>query len=239
MPSMTFWMCSGPRNADELDPARHFPAVHTGSEGLVLQLLGHRLGLEVVDAVGTDQAARVHQPAQLVAGAQDLVEVGLRGDVREVRVPVRQHGVDDLLRVAVLAQARDPAVRVLVRVLLPVQIVQEAGQTPCFLVGSVFAGVEAHGGLHRVHVLPEPLVVDPFVQQGQRVLAAGHRASSLVGWVHTLDEGHRRDSAHSSQRGFRAAHTWRPWKIRRWASSVQRSRGKSFMRSRSMRTGSG
>ncbi len=100
-------------------------AVHSGREGRLLQLLAHRLRLERLDAVGTDEAAGVDEAGELVAGKQGLLQRRVARQLQVLRMG--ETGLDDLLRLALLAQDRSAVLRVLVerRVDLVVEVVEE------------------------------------------------------------------------------------------------------------------
>ena len=58
-----------------------------------------------------------------------------------------------------------------VGVTLPVEVVDEAGQAPALLIGTQLPRVVAHRGLDRKAVLPQAGILDPLVQQRERLLA--------------------------------------------------------------------
>jgi hypothetical protein len=116
--------------------------MNAGRERRLLQLLAHRLRLEAFEPVRPHEAARVDEPAQLVTGEERLLEqrVARKGQV----LGVRQHRLDDLLRVALLAQDRRAVLRVLVkrRMDLVVEVVEERRDAPELLVLAELGGVE-------------------------------------------------------------------------------------------------
>ena len=61
--------------------------------------------------------------------------------------------MDSFLRVAEFPQPGNTDVRVLVRMPLPVQVVQQPGQAPQLFILAHEAGVVAYRRLHSVHVL--------------------------------------------------------------------------------------
>ena len=60
------------------------------------------------------------------------------------------------------------------RILLPIQIVQQTGEAPDLLVIAGLARVGPHCGFNRLHVIDERRVLHPFIQQLQRFFAVGH-----------------------------------------------------------------
>ena len=54
---------------------------------------------------------------------------------------------------------------------LPVEIVDQTGQPPALLVRPALARIGAHAGFDRVAVLAQIDVLDPLVEQSQRLLA--------------------------------------------------------------------
>jgi len=96
---------------------------------------------------------------------------------------VGQDRVDHLLRIAPLPELLHRLQGMLVGVLLPVQVVEEARQPPellLLLVGvEVLPGVAADAPLHPVHVLPKVHVLDPLFEELHGVSTVGHRRSSL------------------------------------------------------------
>ena len=192
----------GPREPQQLHPARDLLAAHTCGEGLVPELLRHRLRAQVVDPVGAHETAGHHEAGEFVAGHEHAVELGLRldsGVVGTVREDRPSHG----LRVASSLELGHCGLRMLLRVQLPVQIMQEAGKPPDVLVRTAQAGIVPDGSLHGEHVFLEPGTLDPGVQERERVFSVRHLAQ-------TLDEGQRNATLHASQRGVRAAQTARP-----------------------------
>ncbi len=75
----------------------------------------------------------------------------------------------------------DRGERVVLRVLFPVEVVEEPRQAPQILVLAAHAGVVPNGGLHGVHVLAETLVLDPLLEEGDGVVAVGHGQSGFGG----------------------------------------------------------
>jgi hypothetical protein len=56
---------------------------------------------------------------------------------------------------------------------LPIEVVQQTGDSPLFHILSIFHSIEAHGGFHRKHVLDEVVVFDIFTDKGKGFFA-GH-----------------------------------------------------------------
>ena len=127
-------------------------AVHAGGERRLLQLLPHRLRLEALEPGRADERARVHEAGELVAREERLLQRRVAGQ-REV-LGMREHGLDDLLRVALLAEDRRAVLRVLVerRVDLVVEVVEERGDAPELLVPAELARVRGRRSLDRERV---------------------------------------------------------------------------------------
>src|SRR5207245_6500155 len=104
--------------------------MHAGREGRLLELLLDRLRLETLEPGGTYERAGVHEPAQLVAREQRLLQLCVPREPE--MLGMREHGLDDLLGIALLAQDRGTVLRMLVerRVHLVVEVVQERGHAP-------------------------------------------------------------------------------------------------------------
>ena len=115
---------------DQLGALVDLVAVHAGREGRLLQLLAHGLWLQGVDAVRAHEAAGVNEARQLVAGEQRPFERGVPWH-REV-LGVGEHGLDDFLGPAFLAEDRRAVLGVLVegRVHLVVEVVEQSHRAP-------------------------------------------------------------------------------------------------------------
>src|SRR5439155_1360455 len=125
----------------------HLLAVDAGGEGGLLELLLHRLGLESVDAGGTDEPARVDEPGQLVAGEERPLQQRV---ARQLEVlGVGKHRLDHVLGIALLPQDRRAVLRMFVerRMDLVVEVVQQRDDTPAILVLAEMARVPADGRL--------------------------------------------------------------------------------------------
>ena len=87
-------------------------------------------------------------------------------------VGVAQHGADDGLVHAALAQDGRAVLRVLGerRVDFPVEVVQQAGHAPQVGVFAEFFGVEAHGGLDAQHVAHKVFIFDVFTDEGDGLI---------------------------------------------------------------------
>ena len=104
-------------------------AMDARGERRLLELLRHRLRLEAVEAGRPHEPARVHEPGELVAREQHLLQGGVARH-REV-LGVREDGLDQLLRIPLLAEDRRAVLRVLVErgVDLVVEVVEERGRS--------------------------------------------------------------------------------------------------------------
>ena len=133
--------------AEELRARVDLVAMHSGCERRLLELLAHRLGLETVEPGRPDEAARVDEARQLVAREEDLLQLCVSRQ-REV-LGVREDGVDQLFRVALLAEDGCSVLRMLVErgVHLVVEVVEERRRAPEVLVLAVEPCVEADGRL--------------------------------------------------------------------------------------------
>src|SRR6266478_3560575 len=123
--------------------------VHAGGERRLLELLPHRLRLEPLEPGRPDEAARVHEAAELVAREERLLQQRVARQAQMLRVG--EHRLDDLLGVALLAQNRRAVLWMLVerRMDLVVEVVQERGDAPELLVLAELTGVEPRRRLDR------------------------------------------------------------------------------------------
>src|SRR4029077_7379264 len=87
-------------------------AVDAGREGRLLELLLDRLRLQAVEPGRAYERAGVHKAAQLIAGEERLLQRRVPRQPEVLRV--REHGLDDLLGIPLLAQDRGPVLRMLV-----------------------------------------------------------------------------------------------------------------------------
>ena len=112
------------------------------------------------------------EPGQLVTREQDLLELRVPRH-REV-LGVREDRLDQLLRVALLAQDRRAVLRMLVErgVDLVVEVVEERRRAPELLVLAVEPGVEADGRLDRERV-PQERLARRVLREGLPRLLAG------------------------------------------------------------------
>ena len=99
------------------------------------------------------------EPGELVAREQRPLEQGVAGHVEVLRV--REHRLDDLVRIALLAEDRRAVLRVLVerRVDLVVEVVEERDAAPQLLVLAEAARVGAHGRLDGERVAEQRLAL--------------------------------------------------------------------------------
>ena len=99
------------------------------------------------------------EAAQLVAGEECLLQERV---ARHVQVlGVGEHGLDDLLGIALLAQDRRAVLRMLVerRVHLVVEVVQQPDRAPELFVLAEVTRVPAHAGLHTERVAQERIAL--------------------------------------------------------------------------------
>src|SRR5262249_59772522 len=90
------------RDAQLLGSLVDLVAMDARCERRLLELLLHRLRLEPLEAGRANEAARVDEAAELVAGEERLLEKRV---AREAEVLcVREHRLDDLFGIALLAQ---------------------------------------------------------------------------------------------------------------------------------------
>src|SRR5579884_1854166 len=147
----------------------------------MLQLLPHRLRLQTLEPGRAHEAAGVHEARELVAGEERLLERRVARQAEVVRV--REHRLDDLLGVALLAQDRRAVLGVLVerRVYLVVEVVQERRHPPQLLVLAEAARVRRGGRLDRERVAQQRLAGGVA---GQRLPGVGtalrHPGASIV-----------------------------------------------------------
>ncbi len=140
----------------------------------------HRIHFQIEDALrGANVGASGEKAGQLVAGEEGVLERGLAGDVAVVCVG--EDGADDFLGVALLAKDFGAFGGVLfvrsVRFVGPalvVEVVEQSGDAPEFLVRAVLAGIGADAGFHGQHVLAEALGLRVFAQELPGVFACGH-----------------------------------------------------------------
>ena len=133
--------------SEELGARVDLVAMDARGERRLLELLLHRLRLEAVEPGRPYEPAGVHEPGELVAGEEHLLELRV---ARHLEVlGVREHRLDQLLRVALLAQDRRAVLRMLVErgVDLVVEVVEERGRAPEVLVLAVEPRIEADRGL--------------------------------------------------------------------------------------------
>src|SRR5262249_17912155 len=147
------------RHAELLGALVDLVAVNARGERRLLELLLHGLRLEPFEAGRANEAARVDEAAELVAGEERLLEERVAGQAEGLRV--REHGLDDLLGIALLAKDRRPVLRMLVecRMHLVVEVVQERGHAPELLVLAEFARVEPCGRLDRERMAEQRLAL--------------------------------------------------------------------------------
>ena len=157
---------------EELRARVDLVAVHARGERRLLELLLHRLRLEPLEAGRADEPARVHEPRQLVAREEHLLE--LRVARHREMLGVREHRLDELLRVPLLAQDRRAVLRMLVErgMDLVVEVVEERRRAPELLVLAVQPRVEADGSLDGERVPEERLARRVARERLPRLLAA-------------------------------------------------------------------
>jgi UDP-N-acetylglucosamine 1-carboxyvinyltransferase len=101
----------------------------------------------------------VDEPGQLVAREERTLQIGVAGHLQMLRV--RENRLDQLLRIALLAQDRRAVLGVLVerRMDLVVEVVQQRRGGPELLVAAEFPRIVADGGLHRQRMTQECLAL--------------------------------------------------------------------------------
>src|SRR4051794_23824112 len=124
-------------------------AVHPRGERRLLELLLHGLRLEALQPGRPDEPAGVDEAAQLVAREERLLEQRVARHCEMLRVG--EDGLDDLLRITLLAEDRRAVLRVLVegRMDLVVEVMEQGGDAPELLVLVELARVEARRSLDR------------------------------------------------------------------------------------------
>ncbi len=118
----------------------------------------------------THEPARMHEAGQLVAREQHLLELRVARH-REV-LGMREDGLDQLLRVALLAQDRRAVLRMLVErgMDLVVEVVEEGGRAPELLVLAVEPCVGADGRLDGERVPQQRLALRVLRERLPRLL---------------------------------------------------------------------
>src|SRR5262249_20247124 len=98
---------------------------------------------------------------------------------------MRENCPDDLLRIAALSQNPRSlrgvlAVRGVLGVgpALVIEVVQQGSPAPGLVVGAVPAGISAHTGFHRQHVLSQAFRLRELTNKVPGVFASRHRSSS-------------------------------------------------------------
>src|SRR5215216_3965643 len=146
-------------DAEELRTRIDLVAVHAGGERGLLELLLDGLRGQRLDPVRPHQPARVDEPGQLVAREQSPLEIGVPRHLQVLGV--RQHGLDQFLRIALLAQDRGPVLRMLVErgVDLVVEVVEQGRRAPELLVAAQLVCISPHRGLDGKRMPQERLVL--------------------------------------------------------------------------------
>ncbi len=145
--------------------------MHSGGERRLLELLLDRFRLETVETGRPDEPARVHEPRELVAREERLLQ---RRVARHLQVlGVGEGCLDQLFGIPLLAQNRGPVLRMLVErgVNLVVEVVQESRAAPELLVLAVQPGVEANGSLDRERVAQERFALRVLGERCPRLVA--------------------------------------------------------------------
>src|SRR5829696_881923 len=151
--------------------------VHAGRERGLLELLPNRLRLERVDPVRADEAAGVDEPRELVAGEERLLE--LRVPRAAEVLSVREDGLDELLRIPLLAQDRRPVLGMLVErgVDLVVEVVEKRDRRPQLLVFPVLGRISPDSRLDRERVPQQRFALRVLRQRLPRLITGRlHRA---------------------------------------------------------------
>src|SRR5256885_7642950 len=150
----------------------HLVAVHAGGERWLLELLLHGLGREPHYAGRPHHRAGGDESGELVDGEERLRHPRFTWYAKEGGVP--GYRVDQLIRVAELAQLLQGNPRVAgveVRIALVVEIVEDAGGGPQFLVLAPLARVGDHRRLHAEHVLAQRVRLRPRAEQRPGLVA--------------------------------------------------------------------
>jgi hypothetical protein len=164
-------------NPELLGAAVDLVPVHTGGERGLLELLPDRFRLQRLDPVRPDEAARVNETRELVAGEQRLLELRVAGHLEVLRVG--EDGLDQLLRIALLTQDGSAVLRVFVErgMDLVIEVVQESGGPPELLVPAEHLGVPADRRLYCEGVTAKRLALRVARERLPRLLASHiHRA---------------------------------------------------------------
>ena len=146
-------------DAEALGAGIDLVPVHTRRERGLLQLLLHRLRLEAVEPGRPDEPASVDEARQLVAREQRPLQQRVAWQ-REV-LRVRQHRLDHLLWIPLLAEDRGAVLRMLVerRMQLVVEVVEQGDDAPALLVLAEMPRVPARRRLDGEGVPEERLAL--------------------------------------------------------------------------------
>jgi hypothetical protein len=154
-------------------------AVDLGCEGGCLELLGHRLDLDVEDALrGPHDGASRDKARQLVAGEEYLLHIAEGLDLGADAEAVALDRANEGLIVACRGQDGAGMLQVLLWVLLVIDVVQEAHDAPIIGILALLRGEVAHRRLDRESVAVQVVVVVVLAPQAQGGFAV-HLGSSL------------------------------------------------------------
>src|SRR5579864_4623186 len=142
------------RYAQQFRAGRDVLAADRARERFVFHLLEHRRHIDLTDgARRPDERDRDHKAGQLVGCEQRLFHAALPRYAAVIGV--REDGPAERLRQPAPAQQLDSHERVaglLRRVLLVIDVVQQADEAPSVLIFAELPGVGAHDGLDRQHM---------------------------------------------------------------------------------------
>jgi len=141
-------------------------AIHGPAEGLVLELLRHRLRRQVEQALRRPDESHGNDEADhFVDGVDAAVEVAPALHTGVVGMP--EHRVDDLLGDPASPQLRRADERVFLerRVAVVVEVVQQADDAPEVFIAAHPTRIPPHAGFHRERMLDQVWCLGPLVEQ--------------------------------------------------------------------------
>jgi len=160
-------------------PFVDFLAIDCSRERFILQLLLDRPRFKVPDAVWSHQRTGDHKPGQFVAGIKPS---------REQSIPrhpgvicMTKYGPANVLAVAVLAQYFRTLQRMIggIRIHFVVEVVQQAGDCPCFFVRLQPASISLHYCFYRERVLSQRVAFGVLAEQNPCIFSRRHEANKI------------------------------------------------------------